>query len=174
MEREDIIKLAVEKLKKVKKLPIELDKIDIDIFSKSFFDVNILITDDGTSFMISIDDDYFTAPAGAFAMSENPRMAFDDIVMLRIAKLIFEEYKLVRNDNAVYINSPSQTITGTKANSKTLNVNGDIMLNGSSVVSWSDTVSDKVKDLEKALDEANDKIKRLEALEKILEAKGII
>lgn len=169
-ERE-IAERAVDILKKHKQLVFEI----LDLYGNPTIQYSVYFKDllTGVSYCFYIDYKIFDEQR---MPGESKTLPFDDIVALRIAKLIFENYKAAKQkelndaiDNTLN-SSTNKTISAIKSGSLTY----DIGVNGKSLTT---TVSEveELKDKVRELTDLNEILtQKLNGLEAILQSKGVL
>ena len=176
MNIKELIEKAVENLNRVRQLNLNIvgtlslsDNDDVFFF---FF----LDNESGRAFDVFIDENM----SNQLLLSDDPtNLSPDDIIMLRIAKHIFEAYKKSKNniiDNDLILSggalSSGQTISASNINVGSTTY--DIDINGRSLTATIDDVDElknKVRDLENINNKLTNEIDYLRAT---LRAKGIL
>ena len=128
--REAIVIKAIDRLRAVKNIPIKLHHFSSNNFNNECWDIEIANISSNSFFATAVHDDIFTARIGSVDQNEPPTMSFEKVVILRIAKLIYEEYKGRCKDDNRTIN-----ITNTNVSSigNTLNIPDSTIISGSSI-----------------------------------------
>ena len=174
MNIKELIEKAVEKLNRVRQLNLNITStlsLSDDVFS-----VLILDNESGCTFDVAIDENM----SNQQLLSDDPtNLSPDDIIMLRIAKHIFEAYKKSKNNNidSGLILSSSALSGGRIISASNINCGSttyDIDINGRSLTATIDEVDDlknKVRDLEDINNKLTNEIDYLRAT---LRAKGIL
>ena len=174
MDIKELIEKAVESLNRVRQLNLNITgtlSLSDDVFS-----VLILDNESGCTFDATIDKNI----SNQQLLSDDPtNLSPDDIIMLRIAKRIFEAYKKSKNNtiDSGLILSGSALSGGQTISASNINVGSttyDIDVNGRNLTVTFDKVDElknKVKDLE---DANNILIGEIDYLKTILRAKGIL
>ena len=174
MDIKELIEKAVEKLNRVRQLNLNITgtlSLSDDVFS-----VLILDNESGCTFDATIDKNI----SNQQLLSDDPtNLSPDDIIMLRIAKRIFEAYKKSKNNiiTGSSILSSGALNSGQIISASNINVGStayDIDINGRSLTATIDEVDElknKVRDLE---DANNILIGEIDYLKTILRAKGIL
>ena len=174
MDIKELIEKAVESLNRVRQLNLNITgtlSLSDDVFS-----VLILDNESGCTFDATIDKNI----SNQQLLPDDPtNLPPDDIIMLRIAKRIFEAYKKSKNNiiTGSSILSSGALNSGQIISASNINVGSttyDIDINGRSLTATIDEVDDlknKVKDLEDTNNKLNNEIYRLRAA---LQAKGIL
>ena len=176
MNIKELIEKAVENLNRVRQLNLNITGTLSLSDNDGVFYVSILDNESGRAFDVAIDENM----SNQQLLPDDPtNLPPDDIIMLRIAKRIFEAYKKSKNnsiDSGLTLSgsalSGSQIISASSisCNSATY----DIDINGRSLTATIDEVDDlknKVKDLEDTNNKLNNEIYCLRAT---LRAKGIL
>ena len=174
MDIKELIEKAVESLNRVRQLNLNITgtlSLSDDVFS-----VLILDNESGCTFDATIDKNI----SNQQLLPDDPtNLSPDDIIMLRIAKRIFEAYKKSKNniiDSGLTLSgsalSGGQTISASNINVGSTTY--DIDVNGRSLTATIDEVDDlknKVRDLEDINNKLTNEIDYLRAT---LRAKGIL
>ena len=176
MNTKELIEKAVENLNRVRQLNLNITGTLSLSDNDSVFYVSILDNESGRAFDVAIDENI----SNQQLLPDDPtNLSPDDIIMLRIAKRIFEAYKKSKN-NVVGsgLTLSGGTLSGGKiisaANINVGSATYDIDINGRSLTATIDEVDDlknKVKDLEDTNNKLNNEIYCLRAA---LQAKGIL
>ena len=174
MDIKELIEKAVENLNRVRQLNLNITGTLSLSDNDGIFYVSILDNESGCAFDVAIDENM----SNQQLLPDDPtNLPPDDIIMLRIAKHIFEAYKKSKNN---IINGSSILSGSTLSSGKTisaLNIGGttyDISVNDRNLTVTFDKVDElknKVKDLE---DANNILISEIDYLKTILRAKGIL
>ena len=174
MNVKELIEKAVENLNRVRQLNLNITNISSQPDNDNVFLVSILDNESGCAFYAIIDENMSTQQ---LLPDEPTNLSPDNIIMLRIAKHIFEAYKNSKNN----IINGSSTLSGSALNNDqplgALNIDGtayDISVNDRNLtVTFNevDELKNKVKDLE---DANNILIGEIDYLKTILRAKGIL
>lgn len=176
MNIKELIEKAVENLNRVKQLNLDITGTLSLFDNDSVFYVSILDNESGCTFDVAIDENI----SNQQLLPDDPtNLPPDDIIMLRIAKRIFEAYKKSKNN---IIDSGLTLSGGTLSGGQTIcasNINVgsttyDIDINGRSLTTTIDEVDElknKVKDLENINNKLTNEIDYLKAT---LRAKGIL
>ena len=176
MNIKELIEKAVEKLNRVRQLNLNI----IDTLSLSdnddVFSVLILDNESGCAFDVAIDENISDQQ---LLPGESANLSPDDIIMLRIAKHIFEAYKKSKNniiDNGLILSSDALN-SGQIISASNINVGSttyDIDINGRSLTAAFDEV-DKLKNKVRDLEDINNKLtNEIDYLRVTLRAKGIL
>ena len=174
MNIKELIEKAVEKLNRVRQLNLNITgtlSLSDDVFS-----VLILDNESGCTFDATIDKNI----SNQQLLPDDPtNLPPDDIIMLRIAKHIFEAYKKSKNNiiTGSSILSSGALNSGQTISASNINVGSttyDIDVNGRSLTATIDEVDElknKVRDLENINNKLTNEIDYLRAT---LRAKGIL
>ena len=174
MNIKELIEKAVESLNRVRQLNLNITgtlSLSDDVFS-----VLILDNESGCTFDATIDKNI----SNQQLLPDDPtNLSPDDIIMLRIAKRIFEAYKKSKNN----IIDSGLTLSGSASSgSKIISASSvscgsttcDIDINGRSLMAAIDEV-DKLKNKVKDLEDINNKLtNEIDYLRAALQAKGIL
>ena len=176
MNTKELIEKAVENLNRVRQLKLNitgtLSLSDNDVV----FYVSILDNESGCAFDVAIDENM----SNQQLLPDDPtNLPPDDIIMLRIAKRIFEAYKKSKNNtiDSGLILSSSTLSGGQTISASNINVGSttyDIDINGRSLTATIDEVDElknKVIDLENI---NSTLICEIDDLKALLKAKGIL
>ena len=176
MNIKELIEKAVENLNRVRQLNLNITGTLSLSDNDGVFYVSILDNESGRAFDVAIDENI----SNQQLLPDDPtNLPPDDIIMLRIAKCIFEAYKKSKNN---IIDSGLTLSGGTLSSGKITSASSiscnsttyDIDINGRSLTATIDEVDDlknKVKDLEDTNNKLNNEIYCLRAA---LQAKGIL
>ena len=176
MNIKELIEKAVENLNRVRQLNLNITGTLLLSDNDGVFYVSILDNESGRAFDVAIDENI----SNQQLLPDDPtNLPPDDIIMLRIAKRIFEAYKKSKNNS---IDSGLTLSGGTLSSGKIISASSiscnsttyDIDINGRSLTATIDEVDDlknKVKDLEDTNNKLNNEIYCLRAA---LQAKGIL
>ena len=174
MNIKELIEKAVENLNRVRQLNLNITDISSQLDNDDVFSVSILDNESGDAFYVVIDENMSTQQ---LLPGESANLSPDNIIMLRIAKHIFEAYKKSKNN---IINGSSILSSAALNNGQPLgaldvdDITYDICANGRSLTVTFDEVEElknKVRDLE---DANNILIGEIDYLKTILRAKGIL
>lgn len=176
MNIKELIEKAVENLNRVRQLNLNITGTLSLSDNDSVFCVSILDNESGCAFDVAIDENI----AAQQLLPDDPEnLSPDNIIMLRIAKLIFEAYKKSKNN----IIDSGLTLSGSALSSgKTISASNidcgsttyDIDINGRSLTAAIDEV-DKLKNKVKDLEDINNKLaNEIDCLRATLRAKGIL
>ena len=176
MNIKELIEKAVENLNRVKQLNLDITGTLSLSDNDSVFYVSILDNESGRAFDVAIDENI----SNQQLLPDDPtNLSPDDIIMLRIAKRIFEAYKKSKNN----IITGSSILSGsTLSGGKTICASNigcggstyDIDINGRSLTVTIDDVDElknKVRDLENI---NSTLICEIDDLKALLKAKGIL
>lgn len=176
MNIKELIEKAVENLNRVRQLNLSITGTLSLSDNDNVFYVSILDNESGCAFDVAIDENI----AAQQLLPEDPEnLSPDNIIMLRIAKHIFEAYKKSKNntiDSGLILSSGAlssgQIISA--SNISCCNTTYDIDINGRSLTATIDGVDDlknKIRDLE----DINNKLtNEIDCLRATLRAKGIL
>ena len=176
MNTKELIEKAVENLNRVKQLNLNITSTLSLSDNDSVFYVSILDNESDCAFDVAIDENI----SNQQLLPDDPtNLPPDDIIMLRIAKRIFETYKKSKNnsiDSGLTLSgnalSGGKTICASNINVGSTTY--DIDINGRSLTATIDEVDElknKVRDLEDINNKLTNEIDRLRAT---LRAKGIL
>ena len=176
MNIKELIEKAVEKLNRVRQLNLNI----IDTLSLSdnddVFSVLILDNESGCTFDTTIDENI----SNQQLLPDDPtNLSPDDIIMLRIAKHIFETYKKSKNNiiTGSSVLSSGALNSGQIISASNINVGSttyDIDINGRSLMATIDEV-DELKNKVRDLEDINNKlVNEIDYLRATLRAKGIL
>ena len=176
MNIKELIEKAVEKLNRVRQLNLNITGTLSLSDNDDVFYVSILDNESGCTFDVAIDENMSNQQ---LLPDEPANLSPDDIIMLRIAKHIFEAYKKSKNNtiDSSLILSGSILSGGQTISASNINVGSttyDIDVNGRSLTATIDEVDDlknKVRDLENINNKLTNEIDYLKAM---LRAKGIL
>ena len=174
MNIKELIEKAVESLNRVRQLNLNITgtlSLSDDVFS-----VLILDNKSGCTFDATIDKNI----SNQQLLPDDPtNLSPDDIIMLRIAKRIFEAYKKSKNNtiDSGLILSGSALSGGQTISASNINVGSttyDIDVNGRSLTATIDEV-DELKNKVRDLEDINNKlVNEIDYLRATLRAKGIL
>ena len=176
MNIKELIEKAVENLNRVRQLNLNITGTLSLSDNDSVFYVSILDNESGHAFDIAIDENI----SNQQLLPDDPtNLSPDDIIMLRIAKRIFEAYKKSKNN----IIDSGLTLSGsTLSGGKTICASNigcgsstyDIDINGRSLTATIDDV-DELKNKVRNLEDINNKLtNEIDCLRATLRAKGIL
>ena len=176
MNIKELIEKAIENLNRVKQLNLDITGTLSLSDNDSVFYVSILDNESGRAFDVAIDENI----SNQQLLPDDPtNLPSDDIIMLRIAKRIFEAYKKSKNN---IIDSGLTLSGGTLSGGKTICTSNidcgstayDIDINGRSLTTTIDDV-DKLKNKIRDLEDINNKLtNEIDYLRAALRAKGIL
>ena len=174
MNIKELIEKAVENLNRVRQLNLNITNMSSQPDNDNVFLVSILDNGSGYTFDITIDKNISTQQL----LPDDPtNISPDNIIMLRIAKQIFEVYKkfkITLVNNNIILNSSSLT-SGQQISTLDIgDITYDICTNGRSLTDTFDEVDElknKIRDLENINSTLICEINDLKAL---LKAKGIL
>ena len=174
MDIKELIEKAVESLNRVRQLNLNITgtlSLSDDVFS-----VLILDNESGCTFDATIDKNI----SNQQLLPDDPtNLSPDDIIMLRIAKRIFEAYKKSKNNiiTGSSILSSGALNSGQIISASNINVGSttyDIDINGRSLTATIDEV-DELKNKVRDLEDINNKLtNEIDYLKATLQAKGIL
>lgn len=174
MSIKELIEKAVENLNRVRQLNLNITDILSISDNDNVFSMSILDNESGCTFYVVIDENMSTQQ---LLPDEPANLSPDNIIMLRIAKHIFEAYKNSKNN---IINGSSILSNSALNNDQplgALNIGGtayDISVNGRSLTDTIDEV-DELKNRIRDLEDVNNKlIGEIYCLKAALQAKGIL
>ena len=151
MNIKELIEKAVENLNRVRQLNLNITDILSISDNDNVFSMSILDNESGCTFYVVIDENM---PTQQLLPDEPANLSPDNIIMLRIAKHIFEAYKKSKNNT---INGNSILSSGTLNSGQTIStldindITYDICANGRSLTATFDEVDElknRVRDLE--------------------------
>ena len=153
MNTKELIEKAVENLNRVRQLNLNITGTLSLSDNDSVFYVSILDNESGRAFDIAIDENISNQQ---LLLDDPTNLSPDDIIMLRIAKRIFEAYKKSKNNiiTGSSILSSGALNSGQIISASNINVGSttyDIDINGRSLTATIDDVDElknKVRDLE--------------------------
>ena len=174
MDIKELIEKAVENLNRVRQLNLNITDILSISDNDNVFSMSILDNESGCTFYVVIDEDMSTQQ---LLPDEPTNLSPDNIIMLRIAKHIFEAYKNSKNN---IINSSSILSSGALNSGQLISaldisdITYDICANGRSLTVTFDEV-DELKNRIKDLENINSTlICEIDDLKTMLRAKGIL
>ena len=176
MDIKELIKKAVENLNRVRQLKLSITGILSLSDNDNVFYVSILDNESGCAFDVAVDENM----SNQQLLPDDPtNISPDNIIMLRIAKHIFEAYKKSKNniitDSSILSSgtlSSSQVISALDIDS--VSATYDISVNGRSLTNTIDVV-DELKNRIRDLEDTNNKlIDEIYCLKAALQAKGIL
>ena len=176
MNIKELIEKAVENLNRVRQLNLNITGTLSLSDNDDVFYVSILDNESGCAFDVAVDENMSTQQL----LSDDPEnLSPDDIIMLRIAKRIFEAYKKSKNN---IITGSSILSSGALNSSQIINASNinvgsttyDIDINGRSLTATIDEV-DELKNKVKDLEDINNKLtNEIYCLRATLRTKGIL
>ena len=176
MNTKELIEKAVENLNRVRQLNLNITGTLSLSDNDSVFYVSILDNESSCTFDVAIDENI----SNQQLLPDDPtNLSPDDIIMLRIAKRIFETYKKSKNNS---VDSGLTLSGGTLSSGKIIsasNINAgstayDIDINGRSLTATIDEV-DELKNKVRDLEDINNKLtNEIDYLRATLRAKGIL
>ena len=176
MNIKELIEKAVENLNRVRQLNLNITGTLSLSDNDDVFYVSILDNESGCAFDVAIDENM----SNQQLLSDDPtNLPPDDIIMLRIAKHIFEAYKKSKNNiiTGSSILSSGALNSGQIISASNINVGSttyDIDINGRSLTATIDEV-DELKNKVRDLEDINNKlVNEIDYLRATLRAKGIL
>ena len=176
MNIKELIEKAVENLNRVRQLNLNITGTLSLSDNDSVFYVSILDNESGRAFDVAIDENI----SNQQLLPDDPtNLPPDDIIMLRIAKHIFEAYKKSKNNiiDSGLTSSGSTLSGGRTISASNINVGSttyDIDINGRSLTTTIDEV-DELKNKVRDLEDINNKLtNEIDYLRATLRAKGIL
>ena len=176
MNIKELIEKAVENLNRVRQLNLNITGTLSLSDNDDVFYVSILDNESGCAFDVAIDENM----SNQQLLPDDPtNLPPDDIIMLRIAKNIFEAYKKSKNNtiDSGLILSGSALSGGQTISASNINVGSttyDIDINGRSLTATIDEV-DELKNKVRDLEDINNKLtNEIDHLRATLRAKGIL
>ena len=176
MSIKELIEKAVENLNRVRQLNLNITDILSISDNDNVFSMSILDNESGCTFYAVIDENMSTQQ---LLPDEPANLSPDNIIMLRIAKHIFEAYKEFKNN----IITGSLTLSSSSLNSGqiisaldigSVSTTCDINVNGRSLTDIIDEV-DEFKNRVRDLEDTNTKlVDEIYCLKGLLRAKGIL
>ena len=174
MNTKELIEKAVENLNRVRQLNLNITGTLSLSDNDSVFYVSILDNESGCAFDVAIDENI----SNQQLLPDDPtNLPPDDIIMLRIAKRIFEAYKKSKNnviDRGLTLSGG--TLSGGQISSALDigDITYDICTNGRSLTATFDEV-DELKNRVRDLEDINNKLtNEIDCLRATLRAKGIL
>ena len=176
MNIKELIEKAVENLNRVKQLNLSITGTLSLSDNDNVFLVSILDNESDYAFDVAIDENI----AAQQLLPDDPEnLSPDNIIMLRIAKLIFEAYKKSKTniiDSGLTLRgsalSSGQTISASNIDCSSTTY--DIDINGRSLTATIDEV-DELKNKVRDLEDINNKLtNEIDCLRATLRAKGIL
>lgn len=176
MNIKELIEKAIENLNRVRQLSLSITGTLSLSDNDDVFYISILDNESGCAFDVAIDENI----AAQQLLPDDPEnLSPDNIIMLRIAKLIFEAYKKSKNNiiDRGLILSGGALNSGQIISASNINIGSttyDIDINGRSLTATIDEVDDlknKVRDLEDINNKLTNEIDYLRAT---LRSKGIL
>ena len=176
MNIKELIEKAVENLNRVRQLKLNITGTLSLSDNDSVFYVSILDNENGSTFDVAINENI----SNQQLLPDDPtNLPPDDIIMLRIAKRIFEAYKKSKNnviDRGLTLSSGTLS-SGRTISASNINVGSttyDIDINGRSLTATIDEV-DELKNKVRDLEDINNKLtNEIDCLRATLRAKGIL
>ena len=176
MDIKELIEKAVENLNRVRQLNLNITDISSLSDNDNVFSVSILDNESGCTFDVAIDENM----SNQQLLPDDPtNLSPDNIIMLRIAKHIFETYKKFKNN----ILTGSSILSSGALNSDqiisaldigSVSTTCDISVNGRSLTDTIDEI-DELKNRVRDLEDTNNKlICEIYCLKSMLRSKGIL
>ena len=176
MNIKELIEKAVENLNRVRQLNLNIAGTLSLSDNDDVFYVSILDNESGCAFDVAIDENMSNQQ---LLPDEPANLSPGDIIMLRIAKHIFEAYKKSKNniiDNDLILSGGTLS-SGQIISASNINVGSttyDIDINGRSLTATIDDV-DELKNKVRDLEDINNKLtNEIDYLKAMLRAKGIL
>ena len=176
MDIKELIEKAVENLNRVRQLNLNITGTLSLSDNDGVFYVSILDNESSRAFDVAIDENI----SNQQLLPDDPtNLPPDDIIMLRIAKHIFEAYKKSKNNiiTGSSILSSGALNSGQIISASNINVGSttyDININGRSLTATFDEV-DELKNKVRDLEDINNKLtNEIDYLRATLRAKGIL
>ena len=176
MNIKELIEKAVENLNRVRQLNLNITNMSSQPDNDNVFLVSILDNESGCAFYVVIDENMSTRQL----LPDDPtNLSLNNIIMLRIAKHIFEAYKEFKNNT---INSSSILSSGALNSGQiisaldigSVSTTCDISANGRSLTDIIDEV-DELKNRVRDLEDTNTKlVDEIYCLKSMLRSKGIL
>ena len=176
MNIKELIEKAVENLNRVRQLNLNITDMLSISDNDNVFSMSILDNESGCTFYVVIDENMSTQQL----LPDDPtNISPDNIIMLRIAKHIFEVYKKSKNNTITGSSilssdtlSSNQVISALDIDS--VSATYDISINDRSLTDTIDVV-DELKNRIRDLEDVNNKlIGEIDDLKTLLKAKGIL
>ena len=174
MDIKELIEKAVENLNRVRQLNLNITDILSLYDNDNVFSVSILDNESGCTFDIAIDENM----SNQQLLPDDPaNLSPDNIIMLRIAKYIFEAYKKFKAtlvNNNIILNSSSLTSDQQISTLDIGDITYDICTNDRSLTDTIDVV-DELKNRIRDLENINSTlICEIDDLKALLKSKGIL
>ena len=174
MNIKELIEKAVENLNRVRQLNLTIINILSLYDNDNVFSVSILDNESGCTFDVAIDENM----SNQQLLPDDPtNLSPDNIIMLRIAKYIFEAYKKFKTtlvNNNIILNSSSLTDGQQISTLDIGDITYDICTNGRSLTDTIDVV-DELKNRIRDLENINSTlICEIDDLKALLKSKGIL
>ena len=171
MDIKELIEKAVENLNRVRQLNLNITNMSSQPDNDNVFLVSILDNESGCAFYVVIDENMSTQQ---LLPGDPTNISPDNIIMLRIAKHIFEVYKKSKNNISSILSgstlASSQPISTLDIGSTTY----DISIDGRSLTDTIDVV-DELKNRVRDLEDTNTKlVDEIYCLKSMLRSKGIL
>jgi len=166
MTTPELIKKAIEKLNKVKRLNLTEAGILEQLGKDNVFAVSVIDNENGCTFDTIIDETLTTQQL----LPDDPNnLSCDDIILLRIAKHIFEAYKKFKSNlvnGSLTYPSINSIDLGPATVSSTLNVSS-IDIGGTTI--YSNTITDLEDEVKKLKDENDNLAKQVTDLKAVVD-----
>lgn len=171
MNIKELIEKAVDNLNRVKQLNLNITNMSSQPDNDNVFLVSILDNESCCTFYVVIDENMSTQQL----LPDDPtNISPDNIIMLRIAKHIFEVYKKSKNNISSILSSTTLTSSQPISTLDIGDTTYDISIDGKSLTDTIDEV-DELKNRIRDLEDVNNKlIDEIDGLKTLLKAKGIL
>ena len=171
MNIKELIEKAVENLNRVRQLNLNITDILSISDNDNVFSMSILDNESGCTFYAVIDENMSTQQ---LLPDEPANLSPDNIIMLRIAKHIFEVYKKSKNNISSILSGSSLTSSQPISTLDIGSTTYDISIDGRSLTDTIDVV-DELKNRIRDLENINSTlICEIDGLKALLKAKGIL
>ena len=171
MNIKELIEKAVENLNRVRQLNLNITNMSSQPDNDNVFLVSILDNESGCAFYVVIDENMSTQQL----LPDDPtNISPDNIIMLRIAKHIFEVYKKSKNNISSILSGSTLASSQPLSTLHIGDTTSAICTNGRSLTDTFDEV-DELKNRIRDLEDVNNKlIGEIDDLKTLLKAKGIL
>ena len=171
MDIKELIEKAVENLNRVRQLNLNITDILSISDNDNVFSMSILDNESGCTFYVVIDENMSTQQL----LPDDPtNISPDNIIMLRIAKHIFEVYKKSKNNISSILSGSTLASSQPISTLDIDDITYDICTNGRSLTDTIDEV-DELKNRVRDLENINSTlICEIDDLKALLKAKGIL
>ena len=171
MNIKELIEKAVENLNRVRQLNLNITDISSLSDNDNVFSVSILDNESGCTFCAVIDENI----AAQQLLPDDPtNLSPDNIIMLRIAKHIFEIYKRSKSSSILSSGALNSDQIISALDIGSVSTTCDISVNGRSLTDIIDEV-DELKNRVRDLEDTNTKlVDEIYCLKGLLRAKGIL